>query len=101
MIFAALDEAARRDELLLVDGGLCRYHMRNDGVVVIREILVLPEFREQGIGQAMIDRIRYRHVGHMLRARCPEVYPANGFWKAMGFVLVGTVKGVNVWERPD
>src|SRR5258708_21708925 len=99
MIFAALDEAARKNELLLVDSGMCRYHVRKDRVVVIREIIVLTEAREQGIGRAMVERIRYRHAGYPLRARCPESYPSNGFWKAIGFVLVGTVKGINVWEH--
>jgi hypothetical protein len=42
VIFAALNEAAERGELLLTVGGLCRFHLRRDGVVVIRELLVVP-----------------------------------------------------------
>lgn len=36
-----MSEAADKGELILVDGGMCRYHRRRDGVVVVREILVL------------------------------------------------------------
>lgn len=36
MIFAALLESSDRNELVLVDGGLCRWHKRKDESVVIR-----------------------------------------------------------------
>lgn len=97
MIFAALDEAARKDELLIVEGGLLRYHQRRDGWVVIREIIVLPEYRGEGIGRMLVERVRCRHRLPM-RAKCPVVYPSNAFWKAIGFKLVREEKGVNVWE---
>lgn len=51
MIFTVLSEAADRGELILVPDGLCRYHRRRDGVVVIHEILVLPFRRRGGIGR--------------------------------------------------
>ncbi len=35
MIFEALYESAKRGELLLVEGGMCRWHLRRDGVLVI------------------------------------------------------------------
>ena len=85
MIFAALLEAAERGELILAPGGMCRFHRRRDGVVVIREIIVLPERRREGIGRILIQEIRSRHPGADLVARCPEEYEANKFWEAMGF----------------
>jgi hypothetical protein len=51
MIFVALEEAASKGQLLLIDGGMCRFHKRKDGVTVIREIIVLPTRRKQGVGQ--------------------------------------------------
>lgn len=98
MIFVALNEAAAAGELLLVDGGLCRFHQRRDGVVVIREIIVLPERRQQGIGRALVVEVMDRHQGHSLLARCPASYPSNAFWEALGFHCVPGE--VNAWSLP-
>ncbi len=102
MIFAALDEAAQKGELLLVTDGMCRFHMRRDFVLVIREMIVLPFRRRQGIGRRMVGYLRFRYPSCVLRARCPASYESNGFWERMGFKLAATEKGVNVWElHPD
>ena len=101
MIFAALDEAASRGELLLVPDGLCRFHRRRDGVVVVREILVLPFRRRTGVGRRLIQDVLARARGSPVQARCPVKYEAaNRFWAAMGFTLVSESKGVNLWQRP-
>lgn len=105
MIFASLAEAAERDELLLVSNGMCRFHCRKDGVVVIREILVLPSARKLGIGLMMVDEVQTRHPQATLRARCPvatkdgRVGEGNVFWKHLGFNLKQTINGINTWER--
>lgn len=99
MIFAALSEAADRGELLLVEGGLCRWHRRRDGVVVIRELLVLPSHRGRGIGRALVEHVQRQNPGCILRAVCPLEYPANGFWYRLGFRLSCQEKGLKVWER--
>ena len=100
MIFAALQEAAGRGELLLEKDGLCRWHKRRDGIVVIREILVLPYAHRQGIGKRMLDEIRLKNPGAELLARCPVSYESNRFWEAMGFRLAQTRGGVNEWRLP-
>jgi GNAT superfamily N-acetyltransferase len=97
MIFAAMNEAADRGELLLVEGGLCRWHRRRDGVVVIRELLVLAEERRQGIGRMLVTRVRQRNPGARVLAKCPREYPSNGFWARVGFVHVAESEGVNEW----
>jgi GNAT superfamily N-acetyltransferase len=105
VIFAAMMEAADRDELFLIDGGLCRWHRRRDGVVVIREILVLPACRRLGRGRRMVEDIQARNPGATLLARCPQtdsqgaVGTGNTFWKHMGFTMTGTKDGINTWQR--
>lgn len=88
MIFAALSEAADRGELLLVDGGMVRFHRRRDGVVVIRELIVLPARRRAGVGRGLVGRVAAIYPGAVVRAVCPGEYEANAFWRAMGFVVV-------------
>lgn len=101
MVFVALDEAAGRGELLLVQDGLCRFHLRRDGVVVVRELLVLPFRRRTGVGRRLVDLVRQTHPGRPVVARCPAAYPSNGFWARLGFLLVETARGVNVWRHPN
>ena len=100
MIFAALNEAAEKGELILIFGGLCRFHKRRDGVVVVREILIVPKFRRTGLGRILIEEVRRRNPGSPLLAKCPARYESNGFWKAVGFELVETNKGINTWRLP-
>ncbi len=85
MIFNALHDAAQRGELILVDGGMCHYHLRRDGVLTIREIIVLPGRQGQGIGRAMLDRLRAVPGARVIRAKCPDNLLANNWYQAMGF----------------
>lgn len=104
MIYQALVEAADRGTLLLVEGGVCRYYVRRDGVAVIREILVLPSHRKRGVGRAMLAEVRVRHPRATLRARCPASNAtARFFYQKLGFRIVATAKlgthdGLNTWE---
>jgi GNAT superfamily N-acetyltransferase len=102
MIFAALTEAADRGELLLTDGGMCRFHRRRDAVVVVLEVIVLPERRGEGIGRRLVGEVIARAGRAAVRAKCPTRYTSNGFWRHMGFRLAGqerTRSGfVNRWE---
>jgi GNAT superfamily N-acetyltransferase len=100
MIFTALAEAADHEELLLVTGGLCRFHPRRDGIVTIRELLVLPAMRREGIGRALVEEVQRRHPEAILRAVCPINYPANGFWHHIGFKAMTKGTGLTeIWER--
>lgn len=99
MIFVALNDAASRDELLLIDGGLCRFHRRRDGVTVIREILVLPKNRRHGVGRLLLAEVFSRANGGPIVAKCPRWYAANLFWSAMGFTLSGETERFFQWER--
>jgi GNAT superfamily N-acetyltransferase len=97
MIFAAMTEAADRGELLLVQDGLCRFHLRRDGVVVIREVIVLPFRRGTNVGRRMVEEVLARHPGKDVLAKCPADYESNGFWARLGFVCEKEGK-VNEWR---
>lgn len=99
MIFAALAEAAEKDELILVADGFCRFHKRRDGVVVIREILVLPLRRRTGIGRRLLRHVMDKNPGNTLLAKCPASYLSNGWWSHMGFHKVAEGE-INTWQYP-
>src|SRR5262245_65092304 len=88
MIFAALWDSARQGELILLEGGLCRWHLRADGQVTVREIISL----RPGRGQALLVRLRAIPGATSILARCPVDLEANGWWRRRGFVLLGTVR---------
>jgi GNAT superfamily N-acetyltransferase len=92
MIFESLTESATAGELILVDGGLCRYHLRADGQLTIREILVLPELRNHGIGSAMLKALCHAPGARCIVARCPADLPANGWYERRGFRCLGRGK---------
>lgn len=82
MIFEALYDSARRGELILIDGGMCRYHLRRDGQITIREIVSL----RPGAGSEMLARLRAIPATRIV-ARCPADLPANAWYARRGFVL--------------
>jgi len=103
-MFIELAEAAHRGELILADGGMCRWHLRRDGVVTIRELFVLPGRRRQGIGERIFcDVLAARGNGsRVIRCRCPVACESgNAFWRKMGFTLLETKDGLNLWQRPS
>lgn len=103
MIFDALYESAQRGELLCVDGGVCHWHLRRDGQLTIREILVVPEQQRRGIGRMMLERLKQTPGAQCIVAKCPAHLPSNGWYKRRGFVLADkeTTRGgkpINIWR---
>jgi len=99
MIFEPLWESAQRGELLLVDGGMCHWHLRRDGQLTIREIIVLPNRQGDGIGRAMVERLARTPGAMCLFAKCPADLDANFFYEAVGFSYEGderTQSGRNI-----
>ncbi len=88
MIFETLCESAEREELILVDGGFCHWHLRRDGQLTIREIIVLPALRGRGIGTKILESLKLQNATSIF-AKCPADLEANDWYGKKGFELEG------------
>jgi hypothetical protein len=86
MIFEALHEASKRGELLLIDGGLCHWHLRRDRQLTILEIIST----KPGAGSAMLARLKETPGATSLFAKCPADLAANAWYARRGFTCEGT-----------
>ena len=101
MVFESLWESAQKGELLLVEGGMCRWHLRRDKVLVIREIIATLKSK----GTVMLAQLKEVPGAVGIRAKCPADLESNGWYEKMGFLKtdVETTRSgrkVNVWELP-
>ena len=100
MIFEALYESAQRGELILVDGGICHYHLRRDGQLTIREIISI----KPGAGKVMLNTLKQVAGARTIFAKCPiDLDSGNKWYKKNGFELIDneiTKSGrkLNLWE---
>lgn len=99
MIFDALYESAQRGELLLIEGGFCRWHLRRDGQLTIREIIST----KPGAGQKMLEILKATSGAMSIFAKCPANLPSNLWYEHKGFVWIGneTTKSghlINLWR---
>lgn len=97
MVFESLYEALRRKELILIDGGMCRYRTRIDGQLTILEIIS----SKPGAGSRMLKMLQEKKSLYIL-AKCPADLSANDWYKKKGFRLHETEttksgRKVNVW----
>jgi hypothetical protein len=98
MIFETLFTSMKRGELLLVDGGMCHWHLRRDGQLTIREIL---SYR-RGAGQEMLNCLLNQQAVSIF-AKCPVDLSANAWYEKRGFALEGveitrTGRKLNQWR---
>lgn len=90
MIFQSLVQAANKGELILVNGGICHWHLRRDKQITIREIIVLPKQRGKGIGARILDELKQVDSAESIFAKCPVDLPANDWYRHRGFELEAT-----------
>lgn len=101
MIFEALYEAYKKGELIMLDGGFCRWHLRRDGQITIHEILSCVP----GTGTRMLEilwKIGKSRNASCIVAKCPDDLAANGWYASHGFKHAGiheTASGrtLNIW----
>jgi GNAT superfamily N-acetyltransferase len=84
MIFEALHDSLKRNELILVEGGYCRFHQKKNGSIVIYELMVLPHYRNKGIATSILEHLKALNPTY-IEAKCPEDLPANTWYKNRGF----------------
>lgn len=86
MIFQPLHESNLKGEFY---GALCHWHLRRDGQITIREIIVESSEQGKGQGRAFIERLKRVPGAVSLFANCPADLPANDFYAHLGFDLIG------------
>lgn len=80
-MFEQLIAADNRGELMLLDSGFCRWHLRNDGQITIYEIVS----QQSGTGAKMLERLKRTPGATTLFAKCPANLPANNWYSLRGF----------------
>jgi hypothetical protein len=85
MIFEALHQSSQRGELILVDGGICNWHLRRDGQITIREIIS----QRPGAGSLMLAMLKSVPGATSIFAKCPADLPANEWYDRRGFTYEG------------
>lgn len=91
MIFSALWESAKKEELLLIEGGYCRFHIRRDGVLKIYEIIST----KKGAGTQLLQLLQEK--GRDIEAKCPKEYESNKWYQKKGFQLQKQDDRFNTW----
>ncbi len=86
MIFETLYESSLCGELLLVDGGMCHWHLRQDGQLTIREIIST----RPGAGIRMLEVLKATPGAISIFAKCPANLVANNWYQHRGFVREGS-----------
>lgn len=81
MFFNTLNDSAERGELMLVDGGMCHWHLRRDGQLTIREIIST----RKGAGRRILRRLELTPGATSLFAKCPVSLPSNAWYGRQGF----------------
>ena len=99
MCFEQMYESSKRGELLLVDGGVCHWHLRRDGQLTIREIIAT----RRGAGSEMLAQLRKTVGAACIVAKCPVDLDSNAWYQQRGFALDHTEqaksgRGINVWR---
>lgn len=99
MIFNTLYESSKRGELLLVDGGMCHWHLRRDGQLTIREIIST----KPGSGNRMLEVLKATTGAICIIAKCPVNLESNAWYERRGFRVdrVEMTRGgkpINVWR---
>ncbi len=82
MILQAIVEAHLKGELILIDGGFCRWHLLKTRQITIYEIFS----SRPGAGSEMLETLKKKDATSVF-ACCPVNYPSNEWYRKKGFTL--------------
>ena len=106
----ALVRSIERGELIVAANStdliaFVEYHHRRDAQTTLYHIVVAPDYRRQGIGRRLIERLadEARAAGkEIIALKCPTTLPANDFYARTGWSLAGSEPGkrrlLNLWQ---
>jgi ribosomal protein S18 acetylase RimI-like enzyme len=84
--------------------GFLHYRHRRDSQTTLYELCVMDAHRRDGVGGALVHALVEESVAcgkSVVCLKTPSGSPANEFYKAIGFQLLGTVPGrgrsLNLW----
>lgn len=100
MIFQPLHESNLKGEFF---GAVCHWHLRRDGQITIREIIVETSAQGKGQGAAFIERLKQVPGAKSIFANCPADLPSSNFYAHLGFDLIGqeptkSGRAMNQWK---
>lgn len=111
IIRGALQKSIEQHELLVAEdetGKLCafvQYRHRKDDQTTLYNIVVSPDERKQGIGQALVTSLAHEARAQrksLILLKCPQDLPANNFYREYGFELqeveTGKHRALNIWR---
>lgn len=84
MLFQALLESAQKGELILIAGGICRWHLRRDKQITIKEIISTSPGAGTEMLRILLDTARSKGATSLF-AKCPEKLLANSWYGKKGF----------------
>jgi hypothetical protein len=85
-------ESSERGELILVDNGYCRFHIRKDNILKIYEIIS----QKPGVGSKMLEMLKEYNIP--IVAKCPKHLASNAWYVKKGFTLYDEDDKFNVWK---
>jgi N-acetylglutamate synthase-like GNAT family acetyltransferase len=86
MIFEPLHDSNQKGEFY---GAMCHWHLRRDGQITIREIIIEQDYQGNGQGKVFLERLKKVSGAISIFAKCPIDLPANNWYSAQGFELEG------------
>ena len=100
--FIELYDSVKKDELILINGGICQFHIRRDKQLTIHVIIST----RLGAGSQMLEKlikIGKKERAICLFAKCPSNLLSNNWYEKKGFKKIDTeiLKSgtkVNSWQ---
>lgn len=86
MIFEPLHDSNLKGEFY---GSMCHWHLRRNGQITIREIIIEQGYQGNGQGKIFLERLKKISGATSIFAKCPIDLPANNWYQSQGFELEG------------